>query len=95
LKAALDKAKQTTSTTTILCTSRGTPWTEDGFQASWQRAYAAVTRLALAGCTVPQIAAITGHSLKDVEAILQAHYLGGRIQLAVQAIEKLDAAYAS
>ena len=111
LKAALDKARQTTSTTTILCTSRGTPWTEDGFQASWQKAYnrsdlprglhfhdlrgTAVTRLALAECTVPQIAAITGHSLKDVEAILQAHYLGGRIQLAAQAIEKLDAAYVS
>lgn len=111
LKAALDKAKASATTTTILCTSRGTPWTEDGFQASWQKAYTrsglprglhfhdlrgtAVTRLALAGCTVPEIAAITGHSMKDVEAILQAHYLGGRIELAVQAIEKLDAAYAS
>jgi integrase len=30
----------------------------------------AVTKLALAGCTVPQIAAITGHSLRDVEADL-------------------------
>ena len=40
----------------------------------------AVTRLALAGCTVPEIAAITGHSLKDVEAILDAHYLGGRFE---------------
>jgi integrase len=28
----------------------------------------AVTRLALSGCTVPQIAAITGHSQRDVEA---------------------------
>jgi integrase len=109
LKAALDKAKQSACTTTILRTSRGTPWTEDGFQTSWGKAFkrsglapglhfhdfrgTAVTRLALAGCTVPQIAAITGHSLKDVEAILNAHYLGGRIQLAEQAIEKLDAAY--
>jgi integrase len=55
----------------------------------------AVTRLALAGCTVPQIAAITGHSLKDVQEILDANDLGGRIQLAEQAIEKLDAAYGS
>jgi integrase len=109
LKAALDKAKQSARTTTILCTSRGTPWTADGFQSSWGKAYkraglpagvhfhdlrgTAVTRLALAGCTVPQIAAITGHSLKDVEQILNAHYLGGRIQLAEQAIEKYDAAY--
>jgi integrase len=111
LKAALDKAKQSACTTTILCTSRGTPWTKDGFQTSWGKAYkrsgvapglhfhdfrgTAVTRLALAGCTVPQIAAITGHSLNDVQDILDAHYLGGRIQLAEQAIEKLDAAYGS
>jgi integrase len=109
LKAALDKAKQSACTTTILCTSRGTPWTEDGFKTSWGKAYkrsglapglhfhdlrgTAVTRLALAGCTVPEIAAITGHSMKDVERILDAHYLGGRIQLAESAIEKLDAAY--
>lgn len=96
-------------TTTILHNSRGKPWTGDGFRASWSKAFhrsglgaglhfhdlrgTAVTRLALAGCTVPQIASITGHSLKDVEAILDAHYLGGRIELAEKAIEKLDAAY--
>lgn len=34
-----------------------------------------VTRLAIAGCTVPQIATITGHSLKDVATLLDAHYL--------------------
>jgi hypothetical protein len=33
-------------------------------------------RLAIAGATVPQIATFTGHSLRDVEAILDAHYLG-------------------
>lgn len=109
LKAALDEAKQSACTTTILCTSRGTPWTADGFKTSWGKAYkrsalapglhfhdlrgTAVTRLALAGCTVPEIAAITGHAMKDVEKILEAHYLGGRIQLAESAIEKLDAAY--
>jgi integrase len=95
--------------TNILCNSRGKPWTKDGFRASWRKAYiesglprdlhfhdlrgTAVTRLALSGCTVPEIASITGHSLKDVEAILEAHYLGGRIQLAEAAIEKLDAVY--
>ena len=36
----------------------------------------AVVRLALADATVPQIATFTGHSLRDVEAILDAHYLG-------------------
>jgi integrase len=53
----------------------------------------AVTRLALASCTVPQIAAITGHSPRDVDEILKAHYLGGQSELADQAIVKLLAAY--
>jgi integrase len=33
----------------------------------------AVTRLALSGCSVAQIAAITGHSPRDVDEILKAH----------------------
>lgn len=53
----------------------------------------AVTRLALIGCTVPQIAAITGHSLKDMEVILEANYLGGQAELADQAIVKVVAAF--
>ena len=53
----------------------------------------AVTRLALAGASVPEIAAITGHSLQNVEKILKAHYLGGRNELAEQAILKLDAKF--
>jgi integrase len=55
----------------------------------------AVIRLAIAGCTVPEIASITGHSLKDVEQILDAHYLGGRDELAESAVLKLNAAYGS
>lgn len=43
------------------------------------------------GASVPQIAAVTGHSLKDVEAILDAHYLGRDIQLAEAAMLKLEA----
>jgi hypothetical protein len=42
--------------------------------------------LAVAEATVPQIATFTGHSLKDVEAILDAHYLGRDIQLAEAAV---------
>ncbi|TDH35678.1 integrase [Pseudohoeflea suaedae] len=89
----------------ILLNTRGRPWTEDGFRTSWGKAAGAagiggltfhdlrgtaVTRLALAGCTAIQIGAITGHSTRDVEAILDAHYLGGRIELAEQAIAKLE-----
>src|ERR1019366_5633792 len=93
------------ATTTILANTREKPWTEDGFRTSWGKAFrkaglvddlhfhdlrgTAVTRLALAGCTVPQIAAITGHSLKDVANILETHYMGGAVELAEQAIEKL------
>jgi integrase len=50
----------------------------------------AITRLALAGCTVPEIASVTGHSIKTVNDMLEKHYLGGRAQLAEQAIAKLD-----
>jgi len=53
----------------------------------------AVTRLALAGATVAEIAAITGHGPQDVERFLQAHDLGGQVELAEQAIVKLDAKY--
>jgi len=51
----------------------------------------AVSRLAITGCSTPQIASITVHSLRDVEAILDAHYLGGKVELAEQPIAKLDA----
>jgi hypothetical protein len=50
----------------------------------------AVVRLALAEATVPQIATFTGHSLRDVEAILDAHCLGRDIQLAEAALLKLE-----
>lgn len=40
---------------------------------------------------MPQIAAVTGHSLKDVEAILDAHYRGRDIQLAEAAVLTLEA----
>ncbi|WP_456679630.1 MULTISPECIES: hypothetical protein [unclassified Bradyrhizobium] len=46
----------------------------------------AVTRLALSGCSIAQLAAITGHSPRDVDEILKAHYLGGQAELAEQAI---------
>lgn len=90
---------------TILLTLRGTPWTSDGFRTSWRRACIAagvaaltfhdlrgtvVTRLAIAGCSVPQIATITGHGLKDVEAILDAHYLMRDAGLGEEAIARLE-----
>ena len=53
----------------------------------------AVARLALPNCSVPEIAAMTGHSIAPVEQILDAHYFGGRAELAESAIKKLSAVY--
>jgi hypothetical protein len=50
----------------------------------------AVTRLALAGCTEAEIATITGHSLRRVRSILDAHYLHRDPALADRAIAKLE-----
>lgn len=91
--------------TTILTGRRGQPWTADGFRTEWRKAClkakirdvtfhdlrgTAVTRLALAQCTVPEISSITGHSLRDAQTILDAHYLGGRLELAEAAMAKLE-----
>lgn len=104
LKAMLDATKK--KTVTVLATTRQTAWTESGFRASWRTACqnagiagltfhdlrgTAVTRLALADCTSPQIATITGHSLKQVEAILDSHYLSRDSVLGVTAIRKREA----
>lgn len=103
LRDALDTASK--KATTILVNSRDLPWTSDGFRTSWRDACekagiddvtfhdirgTSVTRLALAGATVPEIASITGHALKDVEVILDRHYLGRDIGLAESAMLKLE-----
>lgn len=49
----------------------------------------AVTRLALAGCELPQIAAITGHSLTSITGIIK-HYLVLQPAMANTAIAKLS-----
>jgi hypothetical protein len=50
----------------------------------------AVTRMSLTGASPQQIAGVTGHSLADVHAILDRHYLGERPALAEIAIRKLE-----
>jgi hypothetical protein len=51
----------------------------------------AVTWLALAGCTIPEIATITGHSLATVTAILDKHYLVRDDAFAIAGGKKLEA----
>ena len=53
----------------------------------------AVTRLALAGCTEAEIANVTGHSLRQVNSILEKHYLHRDPRIGDNAIRKLEAAY--
>lgn len=89
----------------ILTNQRGQPWTSDGFRTSWRKLCAragvigltfhdlrgsAVTRLAMAGASVPEIAGVTGHSPTDVAAIIDRHYFGERTALAEAAILKLE-----
>ncbi len=103
LKAALDAIGGREGP--ILRTSDGAAWTPDGFRASWGKACSkagivgvtfndlrgtAVTQLALAECTEAEIATITGHSLRDVRSILDAHYLHRDPALAENAIRKLE-----
>lgn len=103
LRPVLDAAPRVA--VTICATSRKTAWTNDGFRASFTKAKdaaqidgktfhdlrgTAVTRLALAGCTVPEIGTITGHDLKTVETILSRHYLSRDNALGESAISKLD-----
>lgn len=103
LKAMLDPLRQKVGH--VLLNSDGDVWTADGFRSSWRKACAAsgvvgvtfndlrgtaVTRLALAECTEAEIATITGHSLRDVRSILDAHYLKRDPALAESAIRKLE-----
>jgi len=103
LKALLDATPKRSPI--ILTTIEGGPWTEDGFRSSWGKARdkagvidrtfndlrgTAVTRLALCGCTVPEIATLTGHSLRDVQTILDSNYLSRDPALAESAIRKLE-----
>jgi len=97
--------REVADTDRILTNARGIAWTADGFRTSWGKARkaanitgvtfhdlrgTAVTRLALAGCSVPEIASITGHAIKDAAVILEAHYLGGDTERAESAIKKLE-----
>ena len=78
---------------------------KSGFRASWRTVCkaakiegltfhdlrgTAVTRLALADCTTPEIATITGHSMRQVDGILDSHYLSRNSALAESAIRKRE-----
>ena len=106
LRAALDAEKARNRGALVLLTQDGQRWTADGFRSSWRKACAkasivgltfhdtrgtAVTRLAIEGAGAPEIATVTGLSLRDVTAILDAHYLNRDVAMAERAVGRLEA----
>ena len=102
LKETLDKAPRRAAV--ILATKTGRAFTKRYFAAQWDAACKAagikdlhfhdlrgttVTMLAEAGCTVPEIASITGHSLRTAQRILDK-YLARTGKLAANAIAKFE-----
>ena len=102
LKAMLDNMPRTS--TQILTNKRGMAWQPNAFRKAWgdtcRKAKitglhfhdlrgTAVTRLAEAECSHAEIAAITGHSMRDVGAILDK-YLARTDKIALSAIAKLE-----
>jgi integrase len=104
LRAVLENTRRTS--TVILTDSRGRAWKPNTFRRMWgiatkkakitDRTFhdlrgTAVTRLAEAECSHAEIAAITGHSMRDVGAILDK-YLARTDKIALAAIAKLERA---
>jgi integrase len=102
LRSILDNSKRTA--TVILTNKRGMAWQPNAFRKAWGDACrkakitgltfhdlrgTAVTRLAEAECSHAEIAAITGHSMRDVGAILDK-YLARTDKIALAAIAKLE-----
>ena len=102
LRAVLDNSKRTA--TVILTNKRGMAWAPNAFRKAWGDATrkagivdrtfhdlrgTAVTRLAEAECSAAEIASITGHSMRDVGAILD-QYLARTGKIALAAIAKLE-----
>jgi integrase len=90
----------------MLTDASGQPWDGISFRRQWRAAVreaditglkfhdlrgTTVTLMAEAGCTVLEIAAITGHSLRDANAILD-RYLARTESLTSAPIAKLDRA---
>lgn len=98
----LESTKRTA--TTILTNGRGLSWVPNAFRKAWDDASGkakicglmfhdlrgtAVTRLAESDCSHVEIASITGHSLRDVGAILD-RYLARTDKIALAAIARLE-----
>ncbi len=89
----------------LLLNTFGNPWTEDGFRASFGKACESAgiddltfhdmrgtfaSRAAQAGCTIVEIAAVTGHAVAGGGA-LDATYIHRSLELATTCIRRLEA----
>lgn len=103
LRSALDRTLRH-SPTVLVCETTNRPYQKSHFQHEFRRIAiaagldglqfldlrrSAVVRLAEAGCTVPEISAITGHQLDRTARILET-YLPRTAPLARSAIRKLE-----
>jgi hypothetical protein len=108
LRQALAEAPRR-SPTIVISETTGQPYKEDHFRHEFARIRAlaglpaelrfmdlrrtAVVRLAEAGCSVPEIAAVTGHSIDRTARILEV-YLPRTAPMARSAVARLDQARA-
>jgi integrase len=103
LKAILDTTPRLSPF--IITSEDDRPYTSDGFRASWRKTCdragvkgltfhdlrgTAVSRLASAGATEMEIAAITGHAVGDVRSIMDKCYFNRDPAMAVRAMQKLE-----
>ena len=103
LKAILDTTSRLSPF--IISSEDDRPYTSDGFRASWRKTCeragvkgltfhdlrgTAVSRLASAGATEMEIAAITGHAVSDVRSIMDKFYFNRDPTMAVRAMQKLE-----
>jgi integrase len=105
-EAALTASEEELANKRILLNSEGQPWASAGafaYAFGRERVKAkvfgltfhdlrgtAVVRMAIAGCTVPEIASVTGHNLGEVRTILEIHYLYLDQALSENAMCKLE-----
>lgn len=102
LKQHLDALKK--QSTHIVLDASGKPTSDNAFRIRWEKMRSklgleglqfrdlrrtAVVNLAEAGCTVPEIAAITGHKINETQKIIETYWVPTRLQ-AQAAITKLD-----
>jgi integrase len=79
---------------TILCNSRGQPWTSDGFRASWSATMTRagikdlvfhdlrgtwITRKYAEGWSIKKISEVSGHSERQAEQVIRRHYLAVKL----------------